>query len=1122
MDGVDFPALLADPSYFDIISDWEDTFLAEEAAKQYHRARHGLTKRKHLRRTIYRLPVRDRLDINDALNSLNPKAKWVNREEMLRLDQVYNVSRVPKTLFGRGILGLPRCVVDHLLHAASSGDMVAEDSSKRREDDMALDLQVAKRREHRRYKREKMKSKKRSRQKNEAAQSTDPWPQQQAPFAENFPPEISQKESKLIDGGSKSQKSSKLPEKCFLQTETPKAFSSKKARNKTERLAKKESSNKGILKGRQQGNPEITTARADSSNMPSHGESSDRRKSKKAWRRGRRGRRHGYQSQAGTHQGENDDEVRERYSSSSQPLPLHARPYSPSLGGENPVDSPHSRSRPQGSQHTALLHFIPESPPPFSSYEQVALGTRLDASVRSLNFSDAIEGVHRSPDLSFASQGGSDIDNGCKISESASNDDSNDHVRDASSQASSGPVTPFTEPANDELSDARVQELLNSEIGTMRTREDRKVRSELRRELGGFQYAQEIANGNVSTLIRAKKRERREAGIPGPKPSQLEGGSALYIQRAMPWLYEEELDKRRVAEGAGEELAQRTNDQMANDAVQQATCHPPTDTLPSDEKSVDAAMCDAQLQNEMYQPGQNTESGSSDDRVIEVSPSGSSANPRATDEHDSPIAAEPTGSSMIGSSHYKPATRACTKSPYFPASHVSKVRKAPAGTRSGLPFPPLSQKSFGLIQERFAQNPFQLLVGCMFLNRTKGIHAATTFFKLVEKYPTAIDLAIADVEDVVHIIKHLGLQNQRATNMIRMASLWSQTPPAKGKRYRTLHYPFPKAGTGIRVGDILDDDDERLGAWEVAYLPGIGDYALDSWRIFCRDVLRGVADDWNGKNAHDGFEPEWKRVQPQDKELRAFLHWMWLREGWTWDPETGERNMADTGLIERAGKGALEWNDCGRLVDASPREAGDDLADDDPFVLNGRPANKKRKVGKQPEVAIKSIVPETLDENGEEAADGEPSELAHDKKKKPKRAGKKSKYATIARTPPQGAVRPDSNLSQQVVTAPSEDAVSNSGQPAIGLELGLGPPACSRNATSQHLELVSRATSSNSRPSARRKPVASTRKASHHPAPQQARKNYHVVSASGRVLVAPKEQWLLRNVIVLDHSRIVR
>ncbi|EOD49218.1 putative methyl- binding domain-containing protein 4 protein [Neofusicoccum parvum UCRNP2] len=120
-----------------------------------------------------------------------------------------------------------------------------------------------------------------------------------------------------------------------------------------------------------------------------------------------------------------------------------------------------------------------------------------------------------------------------------------------------------------------------------------------------------------------------------------------------------------------------------------------------------------------------------------------------------------------------------------------------------------------------------------------------------------------------------------------------------------MNYPTKGAQRDIKPFEILGDDDPRVAAFEIAHLPGCGAYALDSWRIFCRDPLRGVALDWNGAGVGDeGFEPEWKRVRPTDKELRAFLRWMWLREGWAWNSETGERRLAST---EEARSAAERW-----------------------------------------------------------------------------------------------------------------------------------------------------------------------------------------------------------------------
>jgi methyl-CpG-binding domain protein 4 len=61
--------------------------------------------------------------------------------------------------------------------------------------------------------------------------------------------------------------------------------------------------------------------------------------------------------------------------------------------------------------------------------------------------------------------------------------------------------------------------------------------------------------------------------------------------------------------------------------------------------------------------------------------------------------------------------------------------------------------------------------------------------------------------------------------------------------------------------------------------------------------MRGLARDWVGAGAVEGFEPEWKRVVPLDKELRACLRWMWMKEGWIWDAETGVRIKADAGVL---------------------------------------------------------------------------------------------------------------------------------------------------------------------------------------------------------------------------------
>lgn len=265
--------------------------------------------------------------------------------------------------------------------------------------------------------------------------------------------------------------------------------------------------------------------------------------------------------------------------------------------------------------------------------------------------------------------------------------------------------------------------------------------------------------------------------------------------------------------------------------------------------------------------------------------------------------------------------------PPSPSKTSVKLKLQPS--QSCIPMPPLKNKSFGLVQEIVWKQPLHLLIATMLLNQTTGRAAIPKLFELIAKFPTPESLAKSFPEDVTNVIGSLGLQWVRAGRLILLANLWLENPPSRDKRYRVLHYPKHGNGADIQPNEILgpEEEDPRSGAWEVAHLVGVGPYALDSWRIFCRDKLRGLADDWNGMNANptklgkiqrkngfeadveEGelevpFEPEWKRVLPLDKELRAFLRWMWLKEGWEWDPATGKKTKASQELLDRVNRGA--------------------------------------------------------------------------------------------------------------------------------------------------------------------------------------------------------------------------
>ena len=287
-----------------------------------------------------------------------------------------------------------------------------------------------------------------------------------------------------------------------------------------------------------------------------------------------------------------------------------------------------------------------------------------------------------------------------------------------------------------------------------------------------------------------------------------------------------------------------------------------------------------------------------------------------------------------------PRTRRTTakRSPYFTPStplldpnvidrvdfynFTGKKKGTPPGT-SAAPVPSITCPTFGIIQEKLWREPFWLLIAVTFLNKTAGRAATPVFWQLKERYKTPEALAEADPKAVQELIRHLGLQTHRSQRIIKIAAAWTSQPPEACQRYRTLHYPSKQDGKQYKATQAVEEDSDQVGgALEIGHIPGCGPYAWDSWRIFCRDPLRRVADDYNGTNAaRADFVPEWQRVVPLDKELRACLRWMWLRERWIWNHETGEKRPATEEEMQRAVQGEMDVADAQEGAFA-PRAAG--------------------------------------------------------------------------------------------------------------------------------------------------------------------------------------------------------
>ncbi|SNX86766.1 uncharacterized protein MEPE_05475 [Melanopsichium pennsylvanicum] len=199
---------------------------------------------------------------------------------------------------------------------------------------------------------------------------------------------------------------------------------------------------------------------------------------------------------------------------------------------------------------------------------------------------------------------------------------------------------------------------------------------------------------------------------------------------------------------------------------------------------------------------------------------------------------------------------------------------------------------YGLIQELVTPNVFRLLVATCLLNQTKGRAAMPIFWELLRRWPDEHSLAEADVVELTELLQPIGLHNIRARRLISMSKTMVEIPYDERNSFKSRDKTAPDTPISI--------------------YPGVGRYAIDSWRIFVAgggasvglggakpvspfdtcadneekpDMLIGTVSTMTPNDAK--IEPEWKSVMPLDKELRAYLIWRWAKEGQVWDPLDG-------------------------------------------------------------------------------------------------------------------------------------------------------------------------------------------------------------------------------------------
>lgn len=120
-------------------------------------------------------------------------------------------------------------------------------------------------------------------------------------------------------------------------------------------------------------------------------------------------------------------------------------------------------------------------------------------------------------------------------------------------------------------------------------------------------------------------------------------------------------------------------------------------------------------------------------------------------------------------------------------------------------------------QELYREDPWKMLIICMMLNQTSYKQVDKVRNVFFDKFPTPLSLLNAKDEDIINIIKPLGFYNRRCKTWKKFSKKW--------------------------ISKDFDD---------ISKLPGVGKYALDSWKIFQEGNIN---------------------IKVEDKELKKYIKW---------------------------------------------------------------------------------------------------------------------------------------------------------------------------------------------------------------------------------------------------------
>ena len=163
----------------------------------------------------------------------------------------------------------------------------------------------------------------------------------------------------------------------------------------------------------------------------------------------------------------------------------------------------------------------------------------------------------------------------------------------------------------------------------------------------------------------------------------------------------------------------------------------------------------------------------------------------------------------------------------------------------------LQESPYKTRQEEYRDDPWKMLMVCFMLNQTSHKQVDQVRFNFFERFPTPKSVLESPEGEIAEMMKPLGFYNRREKSWKKFAKEWIEL----SSRYdRARDIPIDK---------LID-------------LPGVGRYALDSWKVFQLYQYDTEVDDhvlnWYVEWAREEVERQLREKSPWKPTTVYYFH----------------------------------------------------------------------------------------------------------------------------------------------------------------------------------------------------------------------------------------------------------